>query len=414
MARPLRGRPARAPASSYARHRERVPRPGRDAAVPATSGRSGASLLEEIDKSRFARRGAARRGVGPADRTCTCSAAACSACWPASTRPWAHRGGRVPARVERLPEMLEAAIAALTGLPDRPVSLLHLDTALSPAVGRARADRRGPRRGAPPGAATATRRSWWPPLEAAATAPRRRCDGFRDDARDGGPRRARRARADWGPSCSPRKLRHTLSSDIAPDELLDAGAGATTTRCVPRCSGCHASCGRMGPGRAAPGGRAGRRGRRGALVRRVLDAIADEHRQPDELLEWCQAEVARIEEFCREHDVIGLHRRAAVDHLDAGVHARLRPRVPRLAGAARQGPASHFFITPPDDDATPEAIESYMREDNDRMLRLLCIHEGVPGHYLQLAWSNRSPSLIAHGVRQRHVRRGLGRLRRPR
>ena len=35
-----------------------------------------------------------------------------------------------------------------------------------------------------------------------------------------------------------------------------------------------------------------------------------------------------------------------------------------------------------------------MREDNDRMLRLLCIHEGVPGHYLQLAWSNRSPSLI--------------------
>ena len=35
-----------------------------------------------------------------------------------------------------------------------------------------------------------------------------------------------------------------------------------------------------------------------------------------------------------------------------------------------------------------------MREDNDRMLRLLCIHEGVPGHYLQLAWSNRSPSLV--------------------
>jgi uncharacterized protein (DUF885 family) len=27
------------------------------------------------------------------------------------------------------------------------------------------------------------------------------------------------------------------------------------------------------------------------------------------------------------------------------------------------------------------------------MLRLLCIHEGVPGHYLQLAWSNRSASL---------------------
>ena len=63
-------------------------------------------------------------------------------------------------------------------------------------------------------------------------------------------------------------------------------------------------------------------------------------------------------------------------------------------GPLDRGQQSHFFITPPADDAPPEAIESYMREDNDRMLRLLCIHEGVPGHYLQLAASNRSPSLI--------------------
>ena len=27
------------------------------------------------------------------------------------------------------------------------------------------------------------------------------------------------------------------------------------------------------------------------------------------------------------------------------------------------------------------------------MLALLCIHEGVPGHYLQLAWSNKTPNL---------------------
>ena len=30
-----------------------------------------------------------------------------------------------------------------------------------------------------------------------------------------------------------------------------------------------------------------------------------------------------------------------------------------------------------------------MRENNARQLRLLTIHEAVPGHYLQLAYANR-------------------------
>jgi uncharacterized protein (DUF885 family) len=34
-----------------------------------------------------------------------------------------------------------------------------------------------------------------------------------------------------------------------------------------------------------------------------------------------------------------------------------------------------------------------LRENNSRQLRLLTIHEAVPGHYLQLAWSNRCASL---------------------
>jgi uncharacterized protein (DUF885 family) len=38
--------------------------------------------------------------------------------------------------------------------------------------------------------------------------------------------------------------------------------------------------------------------------------------------------------------------------------------------------------------------ESYMRENNARQLRLLTIHEAVPGHYLQLAYSNRADSTV--------------------
>ena len=63
-------------------------------------------------------------------------------------------------------------------------------------------------------------------------------------------------------------------------------------------------------------------------------------------------------------------------------------------GPLDRGLASFFAITPVNEDWPAERRESYLREDNARMLRLLTIHEAVPGHYLQLAYSNRSPSLV--------------------
>ena len=38
--------------------------------------------------------------------------------------------------------------------------------------------------------------------------------------------------------------------------------------------------------------------------------------------------------------------------------------------------------------------ESYLREYNHYILQILNIHEAIPGHYTQLVYSNRSPSLI--------------------
>jgi hypothetical protein len=46
------------------------------------------------------------------------------------------------------------------------------------------------------------------------------------------------------------------------------------------------------------------------------------------------------------------------------------------------------------DDWSEEQRESYLREDNDRMLRILCIHEAIPGHYLQGVYANRCPSIV--------------------
>jgi uncharacterized protein (DUF885 family) len=63
-------------------------------------------------------------------------------------------------------------------------------------------------------------------------------------------------------------------------------------------------------------------------------------------------------------------------------------------GPLDKGLDSYFAITPIPADWSAERRESYLREENARQLRLLTIHEAVPGHYLQLAYANRSPSLV--------------------
>ena len=140
--------------------------------------------------------------------------------------------------------------------------------------------------------------------------------------------------------------------------------------------------------------RASRSRRRTALVRGVLDAIAAEHPKADDLLDFCRAENARIEAFCRERDLIGL--------ADDPLVIRWTPVFLRSFGGAMlsspgpldKGQKAFFAITPMPDDWSDEQRESNLREDNDRMLRVLTIHEAVPGHYLQGVYANRCPSIV--------------------
>jgi uncharacterized protein (DUF885 family) len=305
--------------------------------------------------------------------------------------PWDVRGAAFLSRLQGLPAALDGISAGFGSDPDLPVSLIHLETCLSQLSGVADLVAEGVSEAK--GRAAAGEGTDLPAaMETAAAAADAALERFRahletdvraiatGDGRLGAQRYAA-------------KLRHTLATEADPVEVLArarrdyAAVRAELVRLAREAWSTWVT------DRPLPEAAAGDEEAENAIVRPVLDAIADEHRRPDELLEWCTTEVRHIEDFCDERGIIGL--------ADDPLSVTWTPVFMRAYGRAfldspgplDKGLTSHFWITPPDESLGEEATDSYLREDNDRMLRLLCIHEGVPGHYLQLAWSNRCPSL---------------------
>jgi uncharacterized protein (DUF885 family) len=306
--------------------------------------------------------------------------------------PWAHRGNAFLHRLRGVPAVLAAARTELAGLPDRPVSLLHTETALAQLEGIGELIDQG--------IAEARRRAeagegpqFVEDLEAAAGPARRSLEAFRT-ALDGEIRERASGEGRLGPDLFQQKLRHTLSSDLPHGELRERAWRDYRLVRGEMIRLARQLWPTLVPDQPMPEAAVGDDDADGRIVGGVLDAIARQHRQPHELLEWCQAEVERIEGFCRDRGLIGLP--------EEPLRITWTPVFMRAYGRAfldspgplDKGQSSYFWITPPDESGPPEDVESYLREDNDRMLRLLCIHEGVPGHYLQLSWSNRSPSLV--------------------
>ncbi|GAA3960829.1 DUF885 domain-containing protein [Hymenobacter antarcticus] len=63
-------------------------------------------------------------------------------------------------------------------------------------------------------------------------------------------------------------------------------------------------------------------------------------------------------------------------------------------GPYDKGANTYYNVEPLPTEWTAAQAESYLREYNDYTLQILNIHEAIPGHYTQLVYANRSPSLV--------------------
>jgi uncharacterized protein (DUF885 family) len=120
-----------------------------------------------------------------------------------------------------------------------------------------------------------------------------------------------------------------------------------------------------------------------ALVRAVLDKIADTHPNNDTIVPEARNDLALATAFVREHRLVSIPNRP--------IQVIVMPEFQRgqatafcdWAGPLEKNGVTFYAISPTPADWSPERVESQYREDNSAELKDITVHEAMPGHYLQ-------------------------------
>ncbi len=127
----------------------------------------------------------------------------------------------------------------------------------------------------------------------------------------------------------------------------------------------------------------------------VLAHFNKEHGKPEDLVRDARATVERIKAFIAENDVIRLPNpdRCQVIEMPEFQRGNSGAYLNQAPALDPKG-ASFYAVSPPPRDWDDRRVNSYLEEYNKYMIQILTIHEAYPGHYVQLEYSNRCPSLI--------------------
>ncbi|MCK4941532.1 DUF885 domain-containing protein [candidate division WOR-3 bacterium] len=123
----------------------------------------------------------------------------------------------------------------------------------------------------------------------------------------------------------------------------------------------------------------------------VVDAIKGEHPKADQLLTTYQREMERAQRFVQDRDLVSIPEDEELEVIPTPAFL-----IPILPYAAYMSPApfekmqkGYFFVTPVNDNIPAEKQEEILRGHSIYGIPVTALHEGYPGHHLQLVHANK-------------------------
>ena len=130
------------------------------------------------------------------------------------------------------------------------------------------------------------------------------------------------------------------------------------------------------------------------IIRAALEEAYQLLPPPDGIVDIAKQQLQQAIDFVIERNIVTMP--------DDPVEIIIMPEFQRGVTVAYLDPpgpldrdqVAFYAVAPLPDDWTEEQVQSFLREYNIYSIQDLTIHEGVPGHYLQISLSNRYPSAL--------------------
>lgn len=133
---------------------------------------------------------------------------------------------------------------------------------------------------------------------------------------------------------------------------------------------------------------------RAAKIGMMINHLSANHVAPKDFFNEIRRQIPVLQDWVIKNNLLTLDPQKPLVVRETPMYAR------GVAGASIDAPGPYrpqdrtFYNVTPLDGMTPEQAESQLREYNHWILQILNIHEAIPGHYAQLVYANKSPSLI--------------------
>jgi len=126
----------------------------------------------------------------------------------------------------------------------------------------------------------------------------------------------------------------------------------------------------------------------------MIDTLSSRHVAREEFFPEIRRQIPVLQDWVVKNDLLTLDPNKPLVVRETPAYQR------GVAGASIEAPGPYrpqdrtYYNVTPLDDVTPEQAESTLREYNHWILQILNMHEAIPGHYAQLVYANKSPSIV--------------------